>query len=615
MRFYNAPKENETGLLLLADFLGLPDTEVAFEKGDGMSLCEKNGRITVGYETPRDALRALSFLPAFLKDKQPIRQKADFDTLCVMADCSRNAVINVQSVKELLLYMAAMGFNALMLYTEDTYEIPEYPYFGHLRGRYTKEELKELDAFGASLGIELIPCIQTLAHLNAIFDWPDFAPYHDIDDILLADDERVYDLIECMFKNLRECFSSRRLHVGMDEAHHLGRGRHTDLNGPSVKSDIMLRHLSKVIGLCKKYDFEPVMWSDMFFRMQFGGAYRVKEGELSGMVTDRIPPEVGLCYWDYYTHPSQTEYLSHMFSCHEKIGNPIWFAGGAWGWTGVTPKNRFSVWVTPTHLRFARQYNVRNVIATAWGDDGAECAVFAVLPSLLQYAEICYGNESALEERSQACFGIGFDDFMTLDAVGSLGEGFSDDYTNPPCVEKSALFNDPMIGKMDADLAKLPLEGKYAKDAECLAAVPDNKFGYLFRTQLAYAKLLDKKTFLSRDIKAAYRGGDKQALRRIAADVIPETVRLLEDYIDAFRTQWYTVNKPFGFEIQELRLGGMKERLAAAARRLTDYADDKIDRLEELEQPDLPIGTGRSRPAVLLNSWRRAYSAGVLSHS
>lgn len=58
-----------------------------------------------------------------------------------------------------------------MLYTEDTYEVNDEPYFGYVRGRYTKEEMKELDAFAGSLGISLIPCIQTLAHLKATFRW------------------------------------------------------------------------------------------------------------------------------------------------------------------------------------------------------------------------------------------------------------------------------------------------------------------------------------------------------------------------------------------------------------------------------------------------------------
>jgi N-acetyl-beta-hexosaminidase len=82
-----------------------------------------------------------------------------------MIDVSRNPVTNLDTVKFMLRKMALMGMNTYMLYTEDTYEIKGRPYFGHLRGRYTKEEIKALDAYAAMLGIELIPCIQVLGHL------------------------------------------------------------------------------------------------------------------------------------------------------------------------------------------------------------------------------------------------------------------------------------------------------------------------------------------------------------------------------------------------------------------------------------------------------------------
>ena len=57
-------------------------------------------------------------------------------------------------------------------------------------GKYSKEELKLLNEYCDSIDMELIPCIQTLAHLNAIFRWKDYVDINDIDDILLVDDER-----------------------------------------------------------------------------------------------------------------------------------------------------------------------------------------------------------------------------------------------------------------------------------------------------------------------------------------------------------------------------------------------------------------------------------------
>ena len=67
--------------------------------------------------------------------------------LGVMLDCSRNAVMKVETVKAYADMLAKMGYNTMMLYTEDTYEVNNQPYFGHMRGRYSKAELKELDDY------------------------------------------------------------------------------------------------------------------------------------------------------------------------------------------------------------------------------------------------------------------------------------------------------------------------------------------------------------------------------------------------------------------------------------------------------------------------------------
>jgi hypothetical protein len=63
-----------------------------------------------------------------------------------MIDMSRNGVMKVEAVKKFIAYNAAMGNNMLMLYTEDTYKIPEYKYFGYMRGRYSESEIKEIDS-------------------------------------------------------------------------------------------------------------------------------------------------------------------------------------------------------------------------------------------------------------------------------------------------------------------------------------------------------------------------------------------------------------------------------------------------------------------------------------
>lgn len=46
------------------------------------------------------------------------------------------------------------------------------PYFGAYRGRYSAAEIREMDDYAQKFGVELVPCIQTLAHLHNALKWP-----------------------------------------------------------------------------------------------------------------------------------------------------------------------------------------------------------------------------------------------------------------------------------------------------------------------------------------------------------------------------------------------------------------------------------------------------------
>ncbi|MBQ2889485.1 MAG: family 20 glycosylhydrolase, partial [Clostridia bacterium] len=188
--------------------------------------------------------------------------------LGVMLDCSRNAVMSVQAVKEYAGIIKKMGYNTIMLYTEDTYEVDNQPLFGHLRGRYSKKELKEIDSYCAGIGIELVPCIQTLAHLESIFKWEnEYDEINDCDDILLAGNEKTYKLIEDMISTIAQVFTSRKIHIGMDEAYRVGTGKYKQLYGVKDRFDVINEHLHKVCEITQKYGFEVMIWSDMFRRL------------------------------------------------------------------------------------------------------------------------------------------------------------------------------------------------------------------------------------------------------------------------------------------------------------------------------------------------------------
>ncbi|MBR7077342.1 MAG: family 20 glycosylhydrolase, partial [Clostridia bacterium] len=220
-----------------------------------------------------------------------------FDRFGVMIDNSRDAVMNVGCVKKYIRILEKLGCDFLMLYTEETYEVDGEPYFGHHRGRFSKAELRELDAYAREHNIELLPCIQTLAHFNALMRWPVYGRLADMGDILCAGDEEVYALIDRIFATLDSCFTARTVNIGMDEAEYIGMGRYFREHGPCNRMDILVEHLRRVAEIAAKYRFELVMWGDMFYKLT---GQAEDKAAFDKALAGKIPPNVHLIYWDYY---------------------------------------------------------------------------------------------------------------------------------------------------------------------------------------------------------------------------------------------------------------------------------------------------------------------------
>lgn len=524
-----------------------------------------------------------------------------FDKFGVMLDCSRNAVMKPEKVKLYIDILADCGYNCLMLYTEETYEIEGRPYFGHNRGRYSIEELQELDAYGKEKGIELIPCIQTLAHLGNLMRWPEFSKICDCNDILLAGEEKTYALIDDMFASLEKAFTSRTVNIGMDEAHMLGRGRYQDLHGFEERFDILLQHLQKVSDIAKKHGFKLLMWGDMFFRLmneKNGGGYYDEIEEVPEEVKNMIPDNVTLIYWDYYS-VDQEHYEKNMKN-HSMLKEDIWFAGGLWTWTGFAPHNQFSMDATASAFEACKKHGVKDVILTVWGDNGGECSRFGILPSLYYAAAIAKGETDLemIKKGFEEKFKISFDDFCLLDMPVNKKRG-----EIPVGAEKYFLYNDCFMGLFDS-IVQDEYEKMYQETAERLQNISkEQPFYPLFVSMEKLAEVLSLKCSIGLRTRKAYEEQDQEKM----AELIPMYTRLAEKvkaFYEAYEAQWMWENKPHGFDVQDARLGGLIMRIEHCQKRLQQYLDGKITKIEELEEPLLDVACREnSKELVQFNSW------------
>lgn len=535
-----------------------------------------------------------------------------FRRLGVMIDNSRNAVMKVETVKEYIDIISKLGYNCLSLYTEDTYEIKSQPYFGHNRGRYSQNELKIIDEYATQKGIEIIPCIQTLAHLNTIMRWDCYSEICDCGDILLAEDEKTYSFIEDMFATLSQTFTSRTVNIGMDEANMVGRGKYYNIHGDKNKLEILINHLRRVAEIAAKYNFEIIMWGDMFMHLlkesktksdeaAIVGSGDLKEIKIPQSLKDSIPKNVNLIYWDYYSK-DQTHYDKNI-SVYSAIKENLWFAGGIWTWTGFIPHNRYSMETSKVALTSCMENGVNDVFLTIWGDGGAETSKFSILPSLYYISQIAKGVDDIDSIKSGFLkeFGISFDDYMLID-LPLTPTASERRLVN---AEKYLFYNDCFMGLFDTKVSEN--DGKcYHIAAQNLKKIPSTyKYKYIFESAEKLCEVLSLKCDIGLRTRKAYESKNKNELTKLIKDY-DNLIGLIKEFYSAFERQWMIENKPHGFDVQDIRIGGLIQRILHCKNRLTEYVNGNLSIIEELEEPLLDEscnGTNKGEHKWWFKNW------------
>ncbi|MBD1222403.1 beta-N-acetylhexosaminidase [Virgibacillus halodenitrificans] len=558
----------------------------------GLKVSLENGRGEIVYGENVSFFRGLGlFLENYSSsDEFELEEEAQFQTIGPMFDLSRNAVLKIDRFEEMFQTLALMGFNTAMLYMEDVYEIKNEPYFGYMRGRYSQDELKKLDDYAHQFGIELIPCIQTLAHLEEFLKWSAAAHLKDTRGILLVGSEATYEFLERMISTVSKPFRSNRIHIGMDEAEELGRGNYLNQYGYKDSIQLMVNHLERVLKIVEKNNLSPMMWSDMFikFASQSGEHYDLST-EIPEDLIEMTPDNVTFMYWDY-AHTQREEYVA-MIQKHKAFGRNPAFAGGIWVWNTFATNYGLSLKASDAALQTCKEEGIQEVFVTLWGDDGYENNYFTALLGLQMYAEHGYAktlDQEKLKKRLAFCTGLTEESFLLLNKLDTP-PGVAEDNKEQTNPSKFLLWQDVLLGVFDKHVEGLDLASYYKKlEAQIKhTRKPEHELDYIFDVPEKLAAVLSLKATIGVELKAAYDAGRKQELRKIADEVLPAILDKVEDLRQAHRKQWLTMHKPFGWEVIDIRYGGVKSRLDTAIHRINDYLDGEIDRIDELEQERL----------------------------
>lgn len=508
------------------------------------------------------------------KESCYLEQTAHFDTCGVMLDMSFGSVTKVSGVKKYLDYMALFGMNMLMLYTEDTYEIEGYPLFGYQRGRYSLAELREIDDYAFDLGIEVIPCIQTFGHLGKFLRYNQYKDIAENDRVLLPGEEETYKFIEACISACRRAFRSNRIHIGCDETHGLGLGKSFVRDGLRDRFVVFNEHVSRVFEICKKYDYQPMMWSDMYSALanKSGKVYDLNT-EIPQEVIDAMP-DAEMVFWNYYR--TNNDFYRGNLIKHQKMGKPVHFAGGIWTWNGQAPNFKWTYQTVKPAMEECLDLGIRSVFAAAWAY--GDINHIQALPCLAVYSEYCWRGTACQKEDID-----GVAEFIT-GLPAELCDAISDFYceeSGDRNIGKLVIWADPLLFLLPYGYDFEKIAGYYENSLRVFEKYPDAPYMDFYRVLFRVAL---GKTYLFRDMAARYKAGDREWLRQFKDETLPALIRDFEELYELHDRYWHEESKTNGWEKLGNAYAAATDRLRYTVRELGRYLDGKIDVIEALEE-------------------------------
>jgi hypothetical protein len=446
--------------------------------------------------------------------------------------------------------------------------------------------LKAVDAFAARLGIEVIPCIQTLGHLEKILRHAVYRPIRDTANVLMVGEPKTYELIDKMVGHWKRVCRTDRIHIGMDEAEELGRGRYLTLKGYRSGFELMNEHLTRVVAICKRHGLKPMIWSDQYFRLgSKTHDYYDPTSVIPPAAVKRIPRSVDLVYWDYYHH-DKAFYLDWI-QRHRDLGKDPVMGSGIWTWNRYWYDHAKTVATAGPCIDACREAQVREIFFTQWGDNGAYCDHDSAFAGMAWCAERAYGHgtpdEAQLEKRFAAVCGGSYAAHILASEMHPAGDGFHPDMWDDPIFESRirthAADNPRRMAAIARTMNDLAGRLKPLAKRQPLAG----SLGYAFLMARAFAE----RYALAADLLSAYRRRDKRALRT-AASRIPAVRKSVAAMADAFRAMWMSHNKPEGIECIQGRFGMVEARYRELSLRLDEHLQGAVACVPEWDTPCPP---------------------------
>lgn len=592
------------GIEVLADDLNIElcdearaDVTVKCAKCDENKLkVEYKGKVAaITYGRKVEFYRALMILCMNIsegKEEISIEEKPFLEWNGLQLDLSRNNSLNAESIKCFIRHNALMGLNSVMLYMEDMFEIEDEPYFGYMRGHYTAETLKALDDYAHELGVELIPEIELLAHMNRFLRHysKGYLRGASISEFLVGE-ETTYEFIEKIVKVVSSCFRNRFIYIGFDEARTINQGPYKAKHGDVPIEKVFFDHAHRICNMVKDYGKIPVISGDMPFEFCWkkekpGNRYYIDDHvEFYDDILNSMPKDTPVIMWNY--HEEDEDKMCRIFAKTKQLCDDVVYMGSAKMYQSLLCKYKPTVNTIVAGMKAAKKENVRIAIFCTW-QDSAECPHFLALPVGILAAEMDYVGEYSPEEMQRKVkflYGVDYDDFYKMGDADQVHENEEQELAT-----KFLLYNDPLMGLLDYHVKDLDLRKFYGNLVEYYKDRGNSRISGVkiaFDQYKAFLDVLELKADFGVRLKNAYDAKNFVQLKELCEDakIIKSRIEKLMEIDREMFTHHY---QGFGFETIEMRRATLCARFDTAVYKLEKFLSGEIDSIGELEQERLP---------------------------
>ncbi|HJO25083.1 MAG: glycoside hydrolase family 20 zincin-like fold domain-containing protein [Myxococcota bacterium] len=183
----------------------------------------------------------------------------------IMLDVSRGKVPTLETLRTVVDNCARLKLNVLMLYVEHTFRFRRHPAIGAEASPLEAETLRELDTYAAECGVELIPSLQSLGHMDHVLNLPGYSHLAETPSnwTLAPSVPETYAFLGDLYDEFLPNFRSGLFNANCDETFDLGSGRSAKMQQELGPGGPFLSHVKRIRDLARGHGKRIMIWADM----------------------------------------------------------------------------------------------------------------------------------------------------------------------------------------------------------------------------------------------------------------------------------------------------------------------------------------------------------------